>query len=209
MKILLLLVIGASLALAAAAEEDKNAELPPCCRKEVTSAAPLSDTSLYQVQSTWTNDLAKSLQLPSLRGKPQIITMFFASCEFTCPILVNDMVAIESALPEELREKVGFTLVSFDTERDTPAVLAKYREQHHLDAARWTLLQGKEEDVLELAALIGMKFKKDARGQFVHSNLITLLDAEGNIVKQETGFGRSQKEMVEAVESLLNRVAAR
>lgn len=209
MKILLSLVIGASLALAAVAQETKKAELPPCCRKEVASAAPLSDASIYQVQSTWTNDLANALQLPSLRGKPQIITMFFASCEFTCPILVNDMVAIESALPEELREKVGFTLVSFDTERDTPAVLAKYREQHRLDASRWTLLQGKEDDVLELAALIGMKFKKDVRGQFVHSNLITLLDAEGNIVKQESGFGRSQKEMVEAVQSLLNRVAAK
>src|SRR5262245_60767301 len=102
--------------------------------------------------------------------------MFFAKCEYACPLLVHDMKRIEAALPEHVRSNVGFVLVSFDSDRDTPAALAEYRKNHEL-AANWTLLRGAPDDVLELGALLGVKFKKDARGQFAHSNVITVLDA--------------------------------
>src|SRR5262249_5586746 len=95
------------------------------------------------------------------------------------------------ALPENLRTNVGFVLVSFDSERDTPAALHKYRLEHQLDSGRWTLLHGKPDDVLELSALLGVKFKKDAQGQFMHSNVITFLNSEGEISFQETGLNLS------------------
>src|SRR5262245_37699002 len=102
--------------------------------------------------------------------------MFFANCEYACPILVHDMKRIEAALPENLRANVGFVLVSFDGDRDTPVALAQYRKNHGL-AANWTLLRGTPDDVLELGLLLGVKFKKDFRGQFAHSNVITVLDS--------------------------------
>jgi protein SCO1/2 len=128
--------------------------------------------------------------------------MFFTQCQSACPLLVQEMQQIESALPEHVRSRVGFTLVSFDTERDTPKVLADYRKNHSLDPRRWTLLRGKTDDVLELAALLGVKFKKDARGQFAHSNVITLLSADGEIVKQGIGLGQGGKELVKVIEQM-------
>src|ERR1051325_9295583 len=95
------------------------------------------------------------------------------------------MQQLEAALPANLRTNVGFLLVSFDTERDTPAALKNYRAQHGL-AANWTLLHGEADDVLDLAALLGVKFKKDAQGQFMHSNIITVLNADGEIAYQQT-----------------------
>jgi protein SCO1/2 len=53
---------------------------------------------------------------------------------------------------------------------------------------QWTLLRGDNGAVQELAMLLGVKFKKDARGQFAHSNLLTLLNAEGEIVHQHAGL---------------------
>ena len=56
------------------------------------------------------------------------------------------------------------------------------RQTHALSAESWTLLHGEPDDVLELAALLGLKFKEDANGQFAHSNVITILNAQGEIV---------------------------
>ena len=176
-------------------------ELPACCRKELSASAALTDKSLYQASATWTNDTRMPVSLASLRGRPQIVTMFFASCEFACPILVNDMKRIESALPEGTRTNVGFVLVSFDSTRDHPAALAAFRKLHGLNA-NWTLLTGAPDDVQELAVLLGVKYKQDQRGQFAHSNLITLLNAEGEVVMQQLGLNQPGTELVAALQRL-------
>ena len=161
---------------------------PPCCAPEkVAAAKPLSDRSIYQLGATWTNDAGKPVTLPSLRGKPVILAMFFAQCEYACPVLVQDMKRLLAALPETVRDRTQLVLVTFDTERDTPAALRSFRERMSLDD-HWTLLRGESENVQELAMLLGVKFKKDARGQFAHSNLLTLMNAEGEIVHRQLGL---------------------
>ena len=175
---------------------------PDCCAKELPAAAPLSDRSLYQLDSSWTNDAGAALKLAALRGRPQLVTMFFASCQFTCPILVDDLKRIEAALPQSVRTNVGFVLVTFDSDRDTPKALAAYRKVHGLPS-NWTLLRGAPDDVLELGALLGIKYKKDLRGQFAHSNVITVLDAGGETVRQIIGLNRDASDAVKAIEQAL------
>ena len=175
---------------------------PACCAKELAAAAPLSDRSLYQLDSSWTNDAGAALKLASLRGRPQVASMFFATCQFTCPVLVNDMKRIEAALPEDVRTNTGFVLISFDSERDTAEALAAYRKIHGL-GANWTLLRGGPDDVLEFAALVGVKFKKDLRGQFAHSNVITVLDSNGEIVSQQIGLNRDPAPVTDALRKLV------
>jgi protein SCO1/2 len=162
---------------------------PACCTSEL-APQKYSDKSLYQTESIWTTDAGKKIKLSALAGKPQVVVMFFASCQFTCPVTVHELEQIEAALPPELRERVGFTLVSFDSRRDTPVALAHYREAHQLSPKNWTLLRGEPDDVLELAALLGVKFKQDARGDFAHSNLITVLNADGEVVEQVVGLNQ-------------------
>ena len=185
---------------------DKSAA-PGCCAKpeagaDKTAAVKFSDESIYNLDSTWTSDAGRPLKLGTLRGKPQVLAMFFASCEYACPILVHDMQRLESALPPALRDKVGFTLVSFDTERDTPDRLRAFRRDRGLND-RWTLLRGKSDDVLELAALLGIKFKKDARGQFAHSNVILILNAEGEVTHQIAGLNQNVDATVQHLEKLI------
>lgn len=162
-----------------------------------------SDKSLYQTESKWTTDSNKQIKLADLKGRPQVIVMFFASCQYACPLLVHDLTRIEASLKPELRGKVGFTLVTFDTRRDTPEALAKFRETRNLPV-NWTLLHGADDDVLELAALLGVKYKEEASGQFAHSNLITVLNREGEIVLQVAGLGQDIKPAVCELEKQMN-----
>jgi protein SCO1/2 len=173
-----------------------------CCAQRLDSAIPLLEKSLYQLDTAWTNDSSQVVKLASLRGRPQVIAMFFASCQYTCPLLVFQMKQLEASLPPTLRTNVGFTLVSFDSQRDTPAALKTYRAQHDLSSDTWTLLKGDPDNVLDLAALLGVKFKQDAQGNFSHSNLITLLNAEGEIVYQQTGLNPEDHEFARRIEQL-------
>jgi protein SCO1/2 len=198
---MLLAALGIALGFAGCAANDAS-KTSSCCPPEATGPPPLSDRSLYQLDSSWTNDAGAALKLASLDGRPQVVTMFFARCEYACPVLVHDLKKVEAALPEDLRARAGFVLVTFDTERDTPAALAEYRKNHELPA-NWTLLRGAPDDVLELAALLGVKFKKDARGQFAHSNILTLLNAGGEIAHQQIGLNQSPDETVQKLTRLL------
>ena len=161
-----------------------------------------TDKSLYQVDSVWTTDENRHIKLGGLSGRPQVVAMFFANCQFACPIIVNDMKRIEAALPAKLRAQVGFTLVSFDGKRDTPAALADYRRASNLPAEHWALLRGAPDDVLELAALLGIKYKEDSRGQFAHSNVITILNSQGEIIQQQIGLNQDIRETVRLIQQL-------
>ena len=177
-------------------------KVPSCCAK-VEPAASFSDKSLYQTDSKWTTDVGKQIKLADLKGRPQVVVMFFASCQYACPILVHDLQKIETALQPELRGRVGFTLVTIDPRRDTSEALAHFRAIRALPAETWTLLQGEPDDILELAALLGVKYKEEATGQFAHSNIITVLNGEGEIVHQLVGLGQDSKATVRELEKLL------
>jgi protein SCO1/2 len=128
--------------------------------------------------------------------------MFFAQCEYACPRLVHNLKALESAMKVDLRQKVDFLLISFDSDRDTPEALRAYREKNKLGMANWTLLRGAGDDVRELAALLGINYVKDARGQFAHSNVVTVLNADGEIAYQHQGLEDGSLKIIEILERL-------
>ncbi|MBI5767598.1 MAG: SCO family protein [Verrucomicrobia bacterium] len=169
----------------------------PCCT-ELTPAAPLSARSIYQLDARFTDDDGRPVALASLRGRPVIVAMFFASCEYACPVIVDDIRRLRAELPAAVRAQARVMLVSFDVARDTPPALKAFRARMNLDDA-WTLARGEAPAVQELAMLLGVKFKQDARGQFSHSNLITVLNPEGEIVHQRAGLMGDVSEAAKAV----------
>jgi protein SCO1 len=175
------------------------AEKPSCCATNALAPGAFSDMSLYQLDSTWTSATGQDIKLGQLKGKVQVVTMFFTRCEFACPVLVHDTQRIAAALPAALATNTGFVLVSFDSERDTPNALSAYGKRMGFDTNQWTLLRGSPDDVLELAALLGIKFKKDSRGQFAHSNVITVLNPAGEIVHQQIGLNQDVGPTIKAI----------
>lgn len=188
---------------------------PPCCAPAPQAAAaaccaavpapavarPVSDRSIYLLGSPWTTDGERPLLLAALRGRPVVLAMFFAQCEYACPVIVNDIKRLRAQLPAGLRERAQLVLVSFDPVRDTPAALRTFRARMGLDA-QWTLLRGEADAVQELAMLLGVKFKQDARGQFAHSNVLTLLNAEGEVAHQLAGLNGDVSESARILERL-------
>lgn len=167
-----------------------GSELPP---------GAFTKTSLYQLESIWTTAFEQHMQLGDLHGKTRVVVMHYTSCEYACPILMGQVKTIANALPPGVKNRVGFVTVTFDPERDTPKVLKAFSEKMNLEPPDWTLLHGAPDDVLELAVLFGVKYKKDNQGGFSHSNLITVLNKAGEIVHRHVGLHRPIAETIAAI----------
>lgn len=176
-----------------------------CCHPELAAAAPLPAASLYQAEVGFTTDDGKPFNLVELRGRPVAMTMFFSTCTYACPAITADLAHLRGRLPAGLRDRALMVMVSFDTERDTTEVLKKFREARALDK-NWILLRGNDDAVRELAALLGVKFKREADGQFAHSNLITILSPEGEIVHQRAGLSGGLDEAAAAFTAVASAV---
>lgn len=161
-----------------------------------------SDESIYNVSSSWQTRHGNAVALDSLRGKVQVLAMVYTSCEYACPRILSDMKRIRDGLSEEALEHTNFTIVSIDPERDTPEKLHQFAQENDLSNEQWTLLQGTDGDILELAALLGFKYKRISVTDFTHSNLITVLNKEGEIAYQRKKLTDNPTETITKIEEL-------
>lgn len=177
-----------------------------CCAREsaVATNAVLLDNSggsIYQLSGKWRDQHDRPFALADLKGKVQVVAMIFTHCDFACPRIVQDMKAIEDSLTVQERDGVGYVLVSFDPERDTPEQLSRYSAQQHLDN-HWKLLHGTAAQIRELSMVLDVKYRELTDGNFGHSNVIIVLDKGGRIVRRFEGLSEETNIMSIAVRQL-------
>jgi protein SCO1/2 len=73
-----------------------------------------------------------------------------------------------------LANRVRLVTISFDPERDTPAVLADHARRLNADPSIWTFLTGDRATIDRLAATLGVGLIREADGTITH-NLRTIL----------------------------------
>jgi protein SCO1 len=138
--------------------------------------------SIYELDGEWRDQTGATRSLASLRGTPVLLAMIYTHCTATCPLAVSELKRIAALDPD-----VRFVLVSLDPARDDTDRLADYAAQRALDPSRWTLLTGSDDDVRDLAATLDVRYRRVTPEDLAHSNLITLLDREGRVVRQASG----------------------
>jgi protein SCO1/2 len=179
----LLAVLAALLAAAACAPSPAPAAV------DETPAAVVSDFTVHDLPAVWRDASGRERTLASLGGRARVVAMVYTTCGHTCPAIVAEMKRLEASLSPDERPRVGFVLVSLDPARDDPARLAAFAEAMRLDPAAWTLLTGDDGAVRELAALLGLRYRREADGQISHSNTYLVLDGAGRIVHRQEGLG--------------------
>jgi protein SCO1/2 len=147
----------------------------------------LAEMSLYQVDTPWLNQRGEAVELSEMAGRIQLLAMTYTSCEVSCPVIVADLKRIEATLAEDGVE-AGLVLLSLDPERDSPSTMAAFAERSRLSDS-WTLLTAPADDVREMAALLGVRYREMQNGEFAHTNMISVLDPEGVLVHQQKGLG--------------------
>ena len=161
---------------------------PPAATATTTTGATQAVTveapsaPIYPLHLALRDQRDVAIGLDVFRGHPVIVSMFYGSCPAACPLIVAHVKQIEAKLPPEVREKTRVLLVSFDAEHDTPPALRAIAERHGADEARWTFAVAPDEEVRQLANVLGVVYRKEQSGAFSHNSVISVLDGEGRIV---------------------------
>ena len=133
-----------------------------------------------------TNQLGRVADTSNLLGHVWVADIIFTSCAGPCPRMTALMSELQGAVGPG--EPVRFVTLTTDPEHDTPAVLARYGQQHQADPARWWLLTGSKPQIKD-AAVAGLKFtalEKDPAQResdsdlFIHSTIFVVVDKRGN-----------------------------
>lgn len=147
------------------------------------------EDSVYRLEAPFSDQDGTTFVLAQRRGRAQIVAMFYTSCRYVCPLIVDSAKGVEHALTAEERGRLGILLVSMDPARDDTAALKSVFERRKLDGAHWTLARTNEGHVRALAALLGVRYRALADGEFNHTSSLVLLDAEGRRVASTSALG--------------------
>ena len=181
----LVLATALSCASATATTQESN---PVAAGAAAASTAPvatgtpaLPGNSVYQLNARLTDQDGRDFMLAQRRGHPVLVGMFYTSCEFVCPMLVEALRNTEARLTEQERGNVSVLLITIDPARDSVAVLKRTAGERDLDPAHWTLARSDAATTRKLAAVLGLQFRALPNGDFNHSTDLILLDAHGRV----------------------------
>ena len=163
----------------------------------------VSDDSLHHLSASWRDHRNQPLTLKELSGQAVIVTMIYANCQTACPVLVEDVKRLYHGLDDAQQANTRVLVVSFDAERDTPEALHCYAMDVAADRPGWHFLTGDESDIRTIAAVLGIRYRENPSGGFDHSNVIAVLNRQGEVVGRQEGLMQAPERLLGALRSAL------
>jgi protein SCO1 len=167
-----------------------------------TAAADLPRSSVYQLDVALTDQDGRASQwrdAASVATGPRIVGMFYSRCDYVCPMLFEAVKNIEAGLPTAARERLQVGLITLDPARDDVAALKKTAEQRAGDPVRWRLYRTQAIDTRKLAGVLGVQYRQLSNGEFNHSTLMILLDAQGVELARTENIAKVDAQFLKAV----------
>jgi protein SCO1/2 len=90
---------------------------------------------------------------------------------------------------------------------DTPQALSQLARERHIPGKGWTLARASATDTRTLAAALGTQYRALSDGDFQHSSILVLLDADGREVARSGVLGTPAPGLVQAVRATLRRAS--
>lgn len=237
-RICILALLGFALIALAGCGRDKDAEKKKDdSGLEIQIERPAQTLGVIGTAPDFTlvNQDGKEVRSQDLRGKVLLFNFIYTSCTTVCPTTSAMFAQTRDELKKEglLGDKVMLVSISFDPERDTPAVLKKYGETYRVDPANWLWLTGPQTEIdrvvrdgfmvyygkvppLNQPEAAGTGDASGAQGHqhqgdeapppgydLEHTSISVLVDREGKMRAFYPGSGVEPKEFVKDIKRLL------
>jgi protein SCO1/2 len=152
-----------------------------------------------------TDQTRAMVDLAELRGKVVLLTGIYASCGFTCPMIMAEAKRVAAGLtPAECRD-LRVIAVTLDPGHDTPEVLNRLAEAQGLAPPLWHFVTGEPREVERTLDLMGVSRSRDpATGVIDHANLFMLVDRRGRVAYRFTLGPRQEGWLAAALRVLLH-----
>jgi protein SCO1/2 len=142
-----------------------------------------------------------------ISGKVAVVNFFFTTCKSICPRMNNNIKSVY----DQFKNEPDFIILSHtcDPERDSVPRLKRYSDSMGVNTAKWMFLTGRK-DSLYNAARLSYKiddpknFVSNINDDFLHTQLVALVNRNGEIIKIYDGIKPSEmEEMAEKISILL------
>lgn len=183
-----------------------NATAPPETEIITSDTNEISDLSIYNLPSIWTNQDGQDIELKELEGNVLVMVMIYTSCKAACPRLVADMRNIEKKIGASDKAPIKYILVSIDPETDTPKRLKAFAKENLMNDNQWIFLRSTEENTREFAATLAVNYKQISPLDFSHSNIISVFNVKGELTYQQEGLGIDYAPTVAKIKEELGKI---
>lgn len=152
----------------------------------VNAAEVLPSQSVFNSEISVTGQTGAALHLSDNQGRMQLVAFVYTHCTSVCPVIMADLMRLDAQMSPALRSKTLITLISLDPAMDTPEVMQAFLTEHGIKDRRWRFVRSSPDDLQELALLFDMRYRRDEK-EIAHSNMLSLLDANGVLLHQRRG----------------------
>jgi protein SCO1/2 len=177
---------------------------PAAASASAPAATPVPADSVYLLRDAYGDQAGRRFTLADGRGKPRLVAMFYTSCRYICPLIIDSARGVERSLTPAEQARLSILLVSLDPARDDTAALKSVFDKRRLEPSRWTLARTDEAGVRRLAAVLGVRYRALTDGEFNHTSSMVLLDADGRVLARTERLGaKPDPEFLAAVRAAL------
>ena len=166
----------------------------------------LPGDSVYRLAISLENQQAKNFKLADQAGNIVITSMFYNSCEYVCPMLIDTIRMLENKLDEKEKSHLSVLLVTLDPARDKVDTLQAITKARELDSRHWVLARTGEKSVRQLAAVLNIQYRKMDSGEFNHTSALVLLDKNGRIIARSGTLGSVDDEFLQKIKLALKEL---
>jgi len=151
-----------------------------------------------------TDQAHRQVSLSQFAGKVVALNFIYTSCALPnfCYRIANNFGVLQRRFKALLGRDLVLLTVTFDPERDSPEVLARYAQTWKADPKTWHFLTGRVAEVRRVTNMFGMDFFQD-EGLMNHSLHTAVIDRQGKLVANIEGNQFTADQLADLLETVL------
>ena len=142
-------------------------------------------------------------RLADYRGKPLLVNFIYTACFQVCPTTTKNLQkAVENTVTVLGPDRFNVVSIGFNQPFDSPEALKAFAFQNGIHLPNWEFLSPAAAIVPELTRNFGFSYAATSAG-FDHMNQVTLVDAQGKIVRQLYGESFNASDLTEPLKAMI------
>ncbi len=145
----------------------------------------------------------RPVELSRYRGKPLLVSFVYTACFQVCPTTTRNLQkAVQNTVSVLGADRFNIISIGFNQPFDSPPAMKNFATQYGIHLPNWEFLSPAPAILDELTRNFGFSYVATAAG-FDHLNQITIVDAEGKILRQVYGEKFTAEDIAEPLKLMI------
>ncbi|MCF8177293.1 MAG: SCO family protein [Sulfuritalea sp.] len=141
--------------------------------------------------------------LSNFRGKPLLVNFVYTACFQVCPTTTKNLQdAVEGTVSVLGADRFNIVSIGFNQPFDSPQAMKTFATQYGIRLPNWQFLSPAAAIVEELTQNFGFSYVATSAG-FDHMNQVTIVDAQGKIIRQIYGEKFTPEDLAEPLKAMI------